>query len=154
MKHLTDNHFYVPLGLAHFDGILNLFTPKVGDQFTREHREARNGRENTTVSIPVQTLHSIMNGLGHSYIDILKIDIEGGEFEIFEQMHQLGTLNMVGQLMFEAHFFPVFLRNHSQVSPWLEKLHNSLSFHGLKLFHQSKIRFYLNSSLAERSYLY
>lgn len=45
--------------------------------------------------------------LGHSHVDILKIDIEGGEYAALKQILTSGTLKQLGvrQLLIEFHFF-------------------------------------------------
>lgn len=53
----------------------------------------------------VKTVASLMRDLNHDYINILKIDTEGGEFEDIQNMHQTGVLEHIGQLMFEFHYF-------------------------------------------------
>jgi hypothetical protein len=47
------------------------------------------------------SLEAIMTKLGHTYIDVLKIDIEGSEFHFFRREVQL--LHLVGQLVVEVH---------------------------------------------------
>jgi len=48
-----------------------------------------------------QTLTDIMIARGHTYIDVLKIDIEGAEWAWLENEHSL--LDRVGQLLIEVH---------------------------------------------------
>jgi Methyltransferase domain len=56
----------------------------------------------------VKSLGGIAKSLGHSHVDILKIDIEGGEYASLRQMLASGTLHNLGvrQLLIEFHFVP------------------------------------------------
>lgn len=60
-----------------------------------------------------KTLQMIINDLGHQKrtIHILKVDIEGSEFDLFENFFQLGTntksdLQYIRQILFEIHLGP------------------------------------------------
>ena len=44
------------------------------------------GRSNNFFNVPVKTINTIMKELNHSYIDLLKIDIENIECDILEKM--------------------------------------------------------------------
>lgn len=52
----------------------------------------------------IHTLQELMIKKSVKTIDLLKIDIEGNEWEVFEQLADSGTLNMVNQLSIELHF--------------------------------------------------
>ncbi len=56
---------------------------------------------------PQKTLTDIARSLGHDHLDILKIDIEGGEYGALKQMLSSGTLDSlrVKQLLIEFHFW-------------------------------------------------
>jgi FkbM family methyltransferase len=56
----------------------------------------------------VKSLGDLAKSLGHSHVDILKIDIEGGEYTALRQMLASGTLHRLGvrQLLIEFHFVP------------------------------------------------
>jgi hypothetical protein len=56
----------------------------------------------------VKSLGDLAKSLGHSHVDILKIDIEGGEYTSLRQMLASGTLHSLGvqQLLIEFHFVP------------------------------------------------
>lgn len=56
----------------------------------------------------VKSLGDLAKSLGHSHVDILKIDIEGGEYTALRQMLAAGTLHSLGvrQLLIEFHFVP------------------------------------------------
>lgn len=52
----------------------------------------------------LQTLETLMRAKGVTTIDVLKIDIEGSEWEVFRQLAAAGTLKHVNQLCIELHF--------------------------------------------------
>ncbi|KAJ7176076.1 methyltransferase domain-containing protein [Mycena crocata] len=93
---------------------------------------------------PMYTLQSLMKENGHDFIDILKIDIEGNEFEALEvfmdHFESIGILP-IGQLQLEIHAtgervykeFPVFLK-------WWEKLESM----GLRPFFSEANLVYMN----------
>lgn len=151
VQKLLSNHFFVPLGLSHESGMVTLFAPAEGDQFTREFRQARNG-DAGKINIPVQTVEGVMAGLGHTYLDILKVDIEGGEFPVLEQLHKQGTLNNVGQFMYEGHFFKV--NADRKTSPELKRVEEIMTYHGFHKIADAGIRFYMDTSLTEASFAY
>lgn len=55
--------------------------------------------------LPVRTLDSIMQELGHDHIDILKVDVEGSEYMFLEHALEHGNLEMVDQLTVEWHHY-------------------------------------------------
>jgi hypothetical protein len=60
--------------------------------------------QKTKNSYPVKTLSTIMNELGHKWIDVLKVDIEGGEWEVFDALFSSFSTVPVGQMQIELHF--------------------------------------------------
>ena len=77
---------YHEMGVGLIDGYQDVFVPSSGDQFTKTSTTARNGLKPTTISIPVKKIKTIMRELGHASLDMLKIDIEGGEIEILRDL--------------------------------------------------------------------
>ncbi len=74
------------LGLADFDGDLEFLAPRkaTSSHFTpvkRYHKES-----DDTCKAPVRKLGTIAKQLGHDHIDLLKIDIEGGEYSVISSM--------------------------------------------------------------------
>jgi len=55
-------------------------------------------------AVPGWTLATIMDGLGHRHVDILKVDVEGWEFRVFQNIFN-GTRAppRVGQILLEVH---------------------------------------------------
>ena len=56
----------------------------------------------TTMTIPINTLSVWMEKFGHSYLDILKIDIKGSEYEVLEDLLDYNYLPFT-QLLVEYH---------------------------------------------------
>jgi len=52
----------------------------------------------------VQTLATLMSNLGHTWIDVLKIDIEGGEWNIFKKLFEDPLIIPATQIQIELHF--------------------------------------------------
>eukprot|EP01052_Picozoa_sp_SAG31_P056420 SAG31_NODE_16147_length_721_cov_1.009646_1_plen_178_part_10 len=104
---------YHELGIAHFDGEVSLYKSQKtqhdkGRQYTREATSGRNGDSPNTVTFPVKRISSVMQRLGHSYIDMLKIDTEGGEFEDVLGLSEDGVLDRVGAFCAEFHYYSVY----------------------------------------------
>ncbi len=78
----------------------------------------------------VKSLADLARSLGHTHVDILKIDIEGGEYTSLREMLASGTLHALGvrQLLVEFHFWD----NH-KFGEFVE-LVDTLKQQGFKLF--------------------
>lgn len=86
---------FLPVALAAHNGTLKLGEPRPGDQswFTRKNGE---GQE-----VPCTTLTSAMKQNRHSRIDLLKLDIEGSEYEVIGDL--LKNRLAVPQICVEYH---------------------------------------------------
>lgn len=89
-------------GLAAYDGSIKFYPPKkrTSSHFTPVKRFHSAG-ETECVECPVHRLSTVMNDLGHDHVDLLKIDIEGGEYDVIDDF--LGEGIRVGQLLMEFH---------------------------------------------------
>lgn len=67
-----------PIGLSETDGMVDFFTPPEGHSFSRTSQGG------TSVARRVSRLATIMADLGHSHIDLLKMDIEGFEYAVIK----------------------------------------------------------------------
>ena len=78
-------HFHA-VGLAAADGEFTLHAPSAAGHVSFSMNG--NGDTNTkdTVKLPLQRTASIMKGLGHSHIDLLKMDIEGFEYDVIDDI--------------------------------------------------------------------
>jgi Methyltransferase domain len=81
----------------------------------------------------LRNLSALMAMNGHSYIDVMKIDCEGCEWDFIEK--EAEVLSRVGQLMIEVHSNvddKVFNANAKNIISFIEKL----EAHDLRLFHK------------------
>lgn len=91
---------YVPAGLAAYDGELELRLPNAAhDSYTSDPIR---GQAADIVRCPVKRLKTLASELGVTAIDILKMDIEGGEYESIPDSLASGI--PIGQLLVELHY--------------------------------------------------
>lgn len=67
-----------PYGLAHFDGSLTFHAPENPSHVSYSMVD----RKGECVTCPVYRLTTLMNKFGHDHLDLLKIDIEGCEYDV------------------------------------------------------------------------
>ena len=72
-----------------------------GISFSQLDADVRGFKENSYVELPGKCLSTIMRELGHSHIDILKLDVEGAEYELIESFQQ--TRPVICQILIEFH---------------------------------------------------
>ena len=77
----SDKFSFYPYGLGNFDGTLSFRKPDVRCYYSPSAVFSYPGKGQ---NLPVYTLKTIMKNLGHSGIDLLKIDIEGAEYLALE----------------------------------------------------------------------
>ncbi|HKP59158.1 MAG TPA: FkbM family methyltransferase [Polyangiales bacterium] len=73
-----------PFGLADYDGIASFAPPKNPAHVSFNQLAA--GRDTSRVELPVRMLSTVMRELGHERLDVLKLDIEGGEYGVLDAL--------------------------------------------------------------------
>ncbi len=87
-----------PVGLAGYDGTASFAAADNPDWVS--HSMVRT--ENRAVeSFPVARLSTLMERLGHNHVDLLKVDIEGAEYDVIDDMLSSGV--DVRQFLVEFH---------------------------------------------------
>lgn len=85
-----------------------------------------------------KSLQTIMNELGHTHLDVLKMDIEGSEWDTIPALCNQTTFPWIGHLLLEVHWQNK--DRHSitsmQVVQKTWKIFQCLESHGLQLFHR------------------
>lgn len=91
---------WYPLGLAAHDGTATFHPPRdpshVSHSMLRGSTSDRPG-----IDVQVRRLSTLMKDLGHSRLDLLKIDIEGAEYDVLSDILDSGL--GIGQILVEFH---------------------------------------------------
>ena len=93
---------YVPLGIAAYDGKATFCLPR--SDFDSYSTEGGTGTAADVVECEVRRLGTLARDLNVSSIDILKMDIEGGEYDVIPDVLASGI--PIGQLLVELHYEP------------------------------------------------
>lgn len=95
-------HFH-DFGIAAFDGELRFYPPKKpGRMHYTQDRQKYHRPDQPPIAGQVRRLSTIAQRLGHSRIDVLKMDVEGTEFDCIPDLLQSGL--EIGQLLVEVHY--------------------------------------------------
>ena len=99
-QRLPDSFILHPYGITDYDGLAVFYPPNNPDHVSYSilcHPSAKAG----AVKLPVKRLTTIMKDLGHTRLDVLKLDIEGSEYNVITDMAK--TLIRPSQLLVEFH---------------------------------------------------
>lgn len=82
---LPPGFVFHPIGIAAADGEQDFFAPP---KSTSAHFSSapRDRSDATRIRAPVKRFRTILRELGHDRIDVLKMDIEGGEYAVIEDL--------------------------------------------------------------------
>jgi FkbM family methyltransferase len=99
-QNLPANYAFHGYGLGASDGEISFFAPSPrSGMFSTSSRHKHVG--NTEVKLSVQTLSTITAALGSSSIDVLKMDIEGAEYDLLTSIVECPV--PINQLLIEFH---------------------------------------------------
>jgi len=118
------------IGLADYDGKAKFNPPENPNHISATMLE-RPETKNDSYKVDVKTLASIMGELNHTHIDILKMDIEGMEYRVIDNL--IETNIFPSQILIEFHhrFKNVGIRKTIRTVKKIRKA-------GYKVFHISK----------------
>ena len=89
-----------PFGVASRDGTAR-FTPPADPAHVSHSLLAGRRSPRPAVELEVHRLSWILESLGHDHLDLLKLDIEGAEYEVLEDL--VASRIAVGQILVEFH---------------------------------------------------
>lgn len=126
---LPEQFVFHPYGLADHDGEVS-FNPPLSDEFVSHTMLDRPATRGRAITVPVKRLNTIMDSLQHERTDVLKLDIEGAEYEVIDSL--LRSHVRPRQILVEFHHrFPgVGLRRTRSAIRTLEAM-------GYQMFHVS-----------------
>jgi FkbM family methyltransferase len=102
-QNLPQQYSYFELGLANYNGEATFYPPENLEHISHTILN-RPETQSRAITVFVQTLHTIMQKMEHNKIDLLKMDIEGAEYDVIENI-LLTNLN-IQQILVEFHYFP------------------------------------------------
>ncbi|MBS1781670.1 MAG: FkbM family methyltransferase [Bacteroidetes bacterium] len=93
-------HFY-ELGISTKSGPFDFYLPLNPDYVSGSLIKQKNVDTMNKISVDMKTLKDIMNELGHKHIDVLKMDIEGSEYDVLDDI--LNSDISITQILIEFH---------------------------------------------------
>jgi FkbM family methyltransferase len=100
-QQLPTNFLFTSAGLANYDGRGSFVLRSRPDWDSYELNVPATGAYDVE-ELPVARLATLMNRFGHDHIDVLKLDIEGSEYDVISDM--LWSRLDVRQLLVEFHY--------------------------------------------------
>ncbi|TNE61788.1 MAG: FkbM family methyltransferase [Bacteroidetes bacterium] len=76
-------HFH-PYGVWNKDEVLKFYAPE--NEAHVSHSLVNLQKSDAAIEVPVRALSAIVHELGHDHIDLLKLDVEGAEYQILEEV--------------------------------------------------------------------
>jgi FkbM family methyltransferase len=117
-QNLPSQFVFNPTALSDKDGKLTFYSPENEENVSHTVVKHHNSKE---ITVNSKCLKSLMNDLGHSHIDLLKMDIEGFEYEVIANMI-LENIRPKQILIEFHHFFPeIGNRKTEETIEFLEK---------------------------------
>ena len=87
-RDLHPNFVFNPYGIMEYDGNMSFFLPENNNYVSGSsvNHWGYSEFEKPPITVPVKRLQTIMRELNHSRIDLLKMDIEGSEYSVLEDI--------------------------------------------------------------------
>ena len=97
---LPENFRFYDFGITSYDGAA-MFYPHPNPKHVSHTVLTRRKQGGSGIEVQFRRLKTVMDMLGHNRIDILKMDIEGAEYEVLDDLLSSGI--EIGQLLVEFH---------------------------------------------------
>lgn len=88
-RHLPEAFKFHPWGFSNHDGTVSFHVPKNEEHISHSMVESQVTAA-ASINVAVKRIVTTMKGLGHNHIDLLKMDIEGAEYAVIEDMLTCG----------------------------------------------------------------
>lgn len=89
------------LGIADYDGVASFSPPKNPEHISHSLLDEAGGGDGARVEFEVRRLSTLMAELGHASLDVLKMDIEGAEYAVLDDL--LKSALRPRQILLEFH---------------------------------------------------
>ncbi len=118
---------FFPYGLGNKDGMEQFFMPKNPNEVSGSIVDQSNVSTSNSIPVEIKTLKTLSTNLGHTSIDVLKMDIEGSEYAVIDSI--IASPLTIRQLLIEFHD-RLFDDGYSQTQNAIKKLNKA----GYKVF--------------------
>lgn len=110
---IDERFLFYPFGISTKTGIEKFFLPKDSRGVSASLVLNQFVNEKECIEVNMKSFFDISNELGHQHIDVVKIDIEGAEYEVLETL--LNSKVTIKQLLVEFHdrFYPHEIKSKS-----------------------------------------
>ncbi len=98
---ISEKFHFKTFGIGTKTGKTTFFFPKNSELVSGSVIKHNNINPESGVEVEIKTLEDIMANLNHKKVDILKMDIEGSEYEVLENI--LNSKVEIGQILVEFH---------------------------------------------------
>ncbi|MCU4156683.1 FkbM family methyltransferase [Carboxylicivirga sp. A043] len=127
-----NNFHFVPVGISDKTGELEFFLPVNDNHVSGSLVDNAVTNSDNTIKVPVKDLKTIAKELGHQSIDVLKMDIEGAEYDVIPSILESGI--NIRQVLIEFHH-----RLYPQGNQKTKEAIELLAQHGYRVFATSEI---------------
>lgn len=100
-QHLPAKFHFYEFGIGNKSGSVDFFLPKNPEHVSGSIIVQNNVDVKEKVTVTMKSLNDIMDELGHDHIDLLKMDIEGAEYEVMQNI--LNANIPLTQILIEFH---------------------------------------------------
>lgn len=101
-----DNVKLYNYAVAGFEGKANLYQKKeigFGEKASSIYKDKKNVCEDKYTTVPCIKLSKFLDSRNIRFIDILKVDTEGTEYDIFEDLLENNMINRINTIIYEGH---------------------------------------------------
>jgi FkbM family methyltransferase len=98
---LPQNFTFFDWGISDKSGLVDFYLPKNPEHVSGSVLIQDNININEKITVKMKSINDVMNKLGHQHIDVLKMDIEGAEYQVIESV--LNSSVSVDQILIEFH---------------------------------------------------
>jgi FkbM family methyltransferase len=96
---------FQPIAVGPCDGVLDLFEPDRASADQVSASVFKTSEATSSFAVPCQSFKTMLDSNGHVSCDVLKMDVEGSEYAILQQLCTTGTIHQIKQLLVEFHHF-------------------------------------------------
>ncbi len=136
------NFIFKSIGLGASDSFVDFYEPENPNHISHSLSPSSDKGFANSFKIPVQKLSTLMKGNNHTYIDIIKMDIEGFEYSVIENI--ISEKIKIKQLLVEYHHGYYKLKNEDTINS--VKLLLSKGFHLVNISDTGREYTFVNSN--------